>query len=500
VTVRFADLSIAQKLTWVNTLSCGIALLLAASAFLAYDLLTFRQTLVSNVAARAEIVADNAASAVVFRDREAAAKTLAALRGDPHVLAAGIAVEGESTPFTAFGREDLPAFARGRPEGHDFTAERLILVRSIRVDEERVGRVFVESDLLQLRERIQSYLVIAALVLASSLLVAQLAAGWLQRTVTRPILELVDVTRRVSGEKDYGLRARSESRDEIGLLVRGLNEMLEQIQRRDEDLQGARDELDVRAAKLEIANRELEAFSYSVSHDLRAPLRGIDGFSHAVLEDYADRLDEKGKRHLERVRAAVRHMGALIDGMLGLSRLTRRDLRRERVDLSAIAKGMTRDLEQLEPDRPAEFVVAEGLVVDGDPELLTAVLQNLLDNAWKFTAKAERARIELGVGVREGERAFYVRDNGVGFDMSYVEKLFSPFQRLHAVTDFPGTGVGLATVKRIVARHGGEVWAEGAIGEGATFWFTLPQDAAPAEAARRAPRRRPAVPTSDPGA
>lgn len=478
MSTRFRDLSIAQKLTWVNTLSSGIALLLASTAFLAYDFLTFRQTLVANVAARAEIVAENGAAAVVFRDREAAAKTLYALRGDSHVLSAGIVVEGESEPFTLFEREAgnrlrVPRLVAERPDGHVFADGRLVLVRGIRVDGRRIGRVFVESDLLQLRERIESYLAIAAVVLISSLLVAWLAARWLQRAVTRPILDLVGVTRRVSEEKNYRLRAASQSPDEIGLLVNGLNEMLEQIERRDQALQSARDELDLRAAKLEIANRELEAFSYSVSHDLRAPLRGIDGFSHALLEDCGEQLDERGTRHLERVRAAVRHMGALIDGMLGLSRLTRRDMRRERVDLSARARRIAHDLQQLDSGRTVEFVIADGLVVDGDPELLQAVLQNLFDNAWKFTARSEHARIELGSRVADGVTAYYVRDNGVGFDMAYVEKLFSPFQRLHAVTDFPGTGVGLATVKRIVARHGGRAWAEGALGKGATFWFTL---------------------------
>ncbi len=220
-------------------------------------------------------------------------------------------------------------------------------------------------------------------------------------------------------------------------------------------------------------NKELETFAYSVSHDLRAPLRGIDGFSQALLEDYGDKLDEQGREYLGRVRAATQRMGHLIDDMLILSRVTRSEMRRETVDLTALAGVVMAELQKTQPERQMQFVVAEGLTVNGDAVLLRAVLDNLLGNAWKFTAKQTTARIELGVTLHEGERAYYVRDDGVGFDMTYVGKLFSPFQRLHSASEFAGTGVGLATVQRIVYRHGGKVWAEGAVGRGATFYFTL---------------------------
>lgn len=230
-----------------------------------------------------------------------------------------------------------------------------------------------------------------------------------------------------------------------------------------------------RTAELEEANRDIESFAYSVSHDLRAPLRAIDGFSQAALEDYADRLDPRGRDYLERIRKGSQRMGRLIDDILRLSRAGRQGLAREEVDLSAMAGSVLRDLALREPGRMVETVVREGVGADGDPALLRIVLENLLGNAWKFTSKRDGARIEFGAaeGEEAGGRVFFVRDNGAGFDMKYADRLFAPFQRLHGADEFEGNGIGLALVKRIIGRHGGRVWAEGDAGRGATFYFTL---------------------------
>jgi PAS domain S-box-containing protein len=243
--------------------------------------------------------------------------------------------------------------------------------------------------------------------------------------------------------------------------------------RAEEKLQHTLANLEQSSTRLEAANKELEAFSYSVSHDLRSPLRSIDGFSQALLEDYADKLDETGREYLGRLRNASQKMGELIDGLLKLSRLSRSEMHRENVDLSAMADEISSRLQETQPERKVEFIISRGLAVNGDPQLLRALLENLLGNAWKFTGKVPRAKIEFGV-IRDGAaKTFFIRDNGAGFDMSYVEKLFGAFQRLHDVTEFPGTGIGLATVRRIVNRHGGTVRAEGEPGKGATFYFTL---------------------------
>ena len=232
-------------------------------------------------------------------------------------------------------------------------------------------------------------------------------------------------------------------------------------------------DLERRVAELAAVNRELESFSYSVSHDLRAPLRSIDGFSQALLEEYGEALTGDGQDYLRRVRAATQRMGELIDDLLNLARVTRREMRNEPVNLSALANAIVAQLQKNEPDRTVTASVQDDLVAHGDPQLLRLVLENLLGNAWKFTGKEPAARIEFGMTTQNGTPVYHVRDNGVGFDMAYSEKLFGAFQRLHAMTEFPGTGIGLATVQRIVARHGGRVWAEAAIGRGATFYFTL---------------------------
>jgi signal transduction histidine kinase len=243
--------------------------------------------------------------------------------------------------------------------------------------------------------------------------------------------------------------------------------------------------------ELETTNKELESFSYSVSHDLRAPLRSIDGFSQILLEDYADELDEEGRDYLGRVCASSQRMGRLIDDLLSLSRVTRGAMRRERVSLSALAEEVDEGFREANPDRRVEFSAQRGLDVWGDPRLLRVALVNLIGNAWKFTEKEPEARISFGMDEKLSQRSlvpiYYVRDNGAGFNMAYADKLFGAFQRLHAADEFEGTGIGLATVQRIVRRHGGQIWAEGEVGCGATFYFTM----------RPGPRRDPTTPREE---
>jgi DNA-binding response OmpR family regulator len=242
------------------------------------------------------------------------------------------------------------------------------------------------------------------------------------------------------------------------------------------EAQTARKIAEARAAlveELEMKNRELEAFSYSVAHDLRAPLRSIDGFSQALLEDCGDKLDEEGKQHLRYVRESAQGMAVLIDGMLSLARVARSEFRREPVDLTDLAQAIFAQLRRSAPDRSISTIAADDLLVDGDPRLLRVVLENLIGNAWKFTTKRTAPKIEFGTVANRTPPTYFVRDNGAGFDMTYVGKLFGVFQRLHSVSEFEGTGIGLATVQRIVSRHGGRVWAESEVGRGASFYFTL---------------------------
>jgi len=238
--------------------------------------------------------------------------------------------------------------------------------------------------------------------------------------------------------------------------------------------------VDQRTAELMVANKNLEAFTYSVAHDLRSPLRALSGYSEALAEDYGDRLDDTGRWYADRIQAATERMGKLIDDLLLLAQVSRTDMNTEPVDLSAEVTAITAELHAREPGRAVRFAIHDGVRVIADRSLIRTVLQNLVENAWKFTAKRQDATIEFGGTVAGDARVcYYVRDNGAGFDPEFSSKLFQPFQRLHAVTDFPGTGIGLASVQRIVERHGGRVWAEGAVGQGATFYFTLSPAQAP---------------------
>jgi light-regulated signal transduction histidine kinase (bacteriophytochrome) len=253
----------------------------------------------------------------------------------------------------------------------------------------------------------------------------------------------------------------------------GVSEDITEYKQTQAQIQALNEQLQEQIRSLNAVNKELEAFSYSVSHDLRAPLRTIDGFSQAILEDYADRLDEDGKRYLTRIREGSQQMAQLIDDMLNLSRLTRGEMNKASVNMSEMARAIAQDLKRHEPGRSVEFRIQDGMVVHADKRLIQAVLENLLGNSWKFTSHHPDALIEFGVIEKDEKPVYFVKDNGAGFDMAYADKLFGVFQRLHDASEFEGTGVGLASVQRIIHRHGGDIWAEGAVNKGATFYFTI---------------------------
>jgi signal transduction histidine kinase len=293
------------------------------------------------------------------------------------------------------------------------------------------------------------------------------------------VIDLVDIHRHAlravvvstapatsEGRLDMAAEFLAEILSPFEMMLRGYRETNSQLTTRNQELQEAK-------VAAELANHELEAFSHSVAHDLRAPLRSLDGFSLMLLEDYAEKLDDEGRQHLQYIRESAQRMALLIDDLLTLSRVMRGEFQRQQVDLTDISRAVATDLQKTQPGRCVEFRIADGLTDVGDAGLLAIALTNLIGNAWKYTGKRARATIEVGTTAAKGRCAYFVRDNGAGFDMAHASKLFGVFQRLHSEEEFEGTGIGLATVERIVRRHGGHIWAQAKPGDGATFFFTL---------------------------
>ncbi|HTU33238.1 MAG TPA: ATP-binding protein [Candidatus Acidoferrum sp.] len=475
--------SITSKLTRMNMLVSATALLLACAGFVVYDLATYRQALLRNLSIQSQVTGSNSVSALLFDDPDSARRTLSALEFAPNILAACVYTSG-GKQFAAYRRDgsiDIPARPRiqeSEEEQHSSAHGKITLVHTIVFHGKLIGFTYIQSDIQPLIARLENYVAISGLMLALCLSVALFLSRLARRSIAEPIQKLAQVAGRISQDKEYSIRAsRDQEEGELAELVDAFNDMLSQIEARDRSLQASHEELELRVsqrtAELTAANKELESFSYSVSHDLRAPLRSIDGFSLALLEDYADKLDDEGKSHLTRIRAATARMAVLIDDLLNLARVARAELNRQPVNLSAMASSVVDELRKTGPDRRVDFVVQDCLETAGDGRLLRVVLENLLGNAWKYTSKRPSARIEFAKRQLNGEAAYFVTDDGAGFDPAYAGRLFGAFQRLHGVNEFPGTGVGLATVQRIIHRHGGRIWAEGAVGKGATFYFTL---------------------------
>jgi signal transduction histidine kinase len=493
--------SILNKLTLVNMLVSGAALTLACAAFFTYDQFTFRQTLVHTISAQADIVGYNSISAILFNDPQSALNTLSALKSSRTIASAGInTLDGKTFAQYARDPEDnfytVPALPEGKSEVYHFGSNHLMLVRSIVFQGSPVGTVYIRADLREIDQRLRRYAAIAVTVLLLSLIAALLVSKLFGRSVAQPIVDLANIAASVSQDKNFSTRAKpSKDEDEVGLLITAFNDMLSEIQRRDGELRQAQDELEDRVAQrtreLLFANREMEAFSYSVSHDLRGPLDALNGFTYVLAKEYGDKLDSRAKDLLEHIRTSGRRMIQLVDDLLNLSRVTSSVLQSEPVDLSATARSIAAELTHGQPDRPVEFVISEVDKVNGDPRLLRIMLDNLIRNAWKYTSAHGGARIEFGSRVEEGRRVYFVKDDGAGFDPRSSDRLFQPFQRLHPTVEFPGNGIGLATVQRIVRRHGGEIWAKGEVEKGATFFFTLaaPRSRSDDSSATRAPRQ-----------
>jgi signal transduction histidine kinase len=478
--------SISSKLTRMNLAVSALALLLACASFFGYDLLSFRQSLLGSLATEAQIIGANSVSALTFDDQQAATSTLSALRNSPHVIAAAVFTR-DGTLFASYTRAGsapvaiVPRMTAQQRTSRWTQGSNILLGSRIAFHGQSLGTVYILAETTEVFQRAEHYAAISAFILLLCLLCALLVTSYFRRLLAGPLIGLAQTARVVTLKKDYSIRAEDAGEvEEVSTLVTSFNEMLDQIEQRDGALQQAKEDLEKRVeertAELKAANKELEAFSYSVAHDLRGPLDVIGNIGYLLQNAPGPAMESGTQILIDQLLQGTNRMSALIHDLLNLSRASSAGLHTCPIDLSEMTLAIAATLRQTDPDRPAELKIALGVKVIADQNLLRVVLENLLGNAWKYTSKQERTVIEFGFFGSGGDCIYFVRDNGAGFDPRLADRLFQPFQRLHTQSEFPGTGIGLATVQRIIARHGGRIWAKGEVDRGATVYFTLPQE------------------------
>ena len=465
------DSPIRQKLTVIVLLVTSVSLVLAFSLLFIYEFQVYRKGLTTNLSTLADVVGDNSTAALSFQVRQDAEDILSSLDREPQIIAACLYLRDPLTDtYSDFAKYRRPGFSAAipavpEPDGYRFGRSSVHVFRTISDEPQGkpLGVIYLQADQQAMRERLGLYAVELSVILILAMVFAVLISNRLQKYISVPIMDLARLAGLVSDKQDYSVRAKRTGDDEVGQLTDAFNHMLEQVQRREQALTQA--------------NKELESFSYSVSHDLRAPLRHVIGFGELLERRAAGALDEKATRHLGNILEAARKMGNLIDDLLVFSRMGRAAITIAEVDMRRLVDEVIYDLRIETERRKIDWKIPQALpVVQVDRNLIRQVWSNLIGNAIKYSKTRDVATIEIG-GEDQGDGfyRFWVKDNGAGFDMNYVHKLFGVFQRLHDGTEFEGTGIGLANVKRIVVRHGGNAWGEGKVGEGATFYFSLPK-------------------------
>lgn len=474
--MRFRDLPIRRKLAFMILGTSGAVLLLTCSGFVGYEFITYRRAAVRELSTLGGIIAAQSTGAVAFDNQSDATEILSALQAEPHITAAALYDKGGKlfARYPAAAPEGVFPLRPGE-DGYVFSGGRLVgftpLVQIKGSD--RLGWLFLSSDMKAMNDRLRLYGLIVLLVVAVAASVAYLLARFFQRHLSRPILDLAGAAQAVSERRDYSVRAAKHGADELGLLTDAFNQMLAEIEEQNA-LLGKR--VRERTAELEAANDELDAFCSSAAHDLRTPLRAITGFTEVLLDERAAHVTPEGRRYVNSIRAGSAQMSELIENLLSFSRVGRQDLARRAVALGPICQSVLEEIGPETGSRKVQIAVETLPEVFADPNLVRIVFVNLISNALKYSRGRDPAKIEIGTAPRtdDGNPVVYVRDNGVGFDMRDTGKLFGVFQRLHHAREFEGTGVGLATVRRIIERHGGRIWVEAALERGATFFFALP--------------------------
>ena len=483
---RLQRVPIHQKLMLIALLTTGGALLLAGSAIIYFNVVRFKEEMKRDLASFADVFAGSSTAALTFQDPKTATEILRSVSPRTSIVAIAL-YDNRGHLFAHWGRDAGVTFppAPG-PDDSRFTQSALVAFRPVMLQEERHGTIYLRSNLKELHNRVWTQALTVGFVFLASGIVALLLSSWLQRLISGPILALAGTARAVSERRDYSIRADRRSTDELGTLVDAFNDMLNQIQRRDSELQEAKEaleervrertrELEQRNEELNQSNKELDDFAYIASHDLKEPLRGIHNFSSFLIEDYAAKLDDEGRSKLDTLMRLTRRMETLIDSLLQFSRLGRVDLAVDRVNLNEIVDEILDSLAiSLKEDRVEARVPRPLPTVRADRVRVGEIFYNLIVNAMKYNDKADKW---IEIGWREnpaGPPVFYVRDNGIGIPEKHHDAVFRIFKRLHGRDKYGGgTGAGLTIVRKIIERHHGRIWLESSAGEGTTFYFTL---------------------------
>ena len=483
--LNFKDLPIRTKLISFIMISALLSVFILSSVFVFQRYHSFKQQITDEFSAIAQIIADRSNAAILFEDNRALSEILSSLSLHQQVsLACTFNSENQLLAEYLKPTTELPGSTINQAcpttpgqTHYYFDQAHFYITEPIRVNGETSGFVYIKASTSKLTKEVVTTTFSALALSSLAIFLAFVFARYIQRFITNPLLELQRATSNVSLDLEKMPEVQKHNNDEVGALVDAFNAMIHTIAEQNKIILAHTDNLEQevteRTKELALANRELEAFSYSVSHDLKAPLRTIEGFSLALEEDYGHQLDSTALHYLNRVRAGSAKMTQLISNLLQLSRVTRLELKKQSIKLSELADKISTELLSDDTERHIQFDIQPNLEATGDPVLVEILLDNLISNAWKYSQKVLNAKVEIGSQQQLGNTVFFIRDNGAGFDMKYASQLFKPFNRLHSAEDFEGTGIGLATVSRIIERHHGKIWVNSAPNKGTTFYFTL---------------------------
>jgi signal transduction histidine kinase len=483
---KFNNIPIRKKLVIIQTVTAFVSLLICCIIFVTVGVTIFKSAAERKMQSIAKIVGANSVSPLLFMDQDADSVILRKLSEETDIVDA-IVFDKKNKPFASYYRPGVRLegvqLRNGLQGGNDlvtstFPGDIMLTQHKIFNEKDFLGTLVIRSEMADVKKILESYVLVGILVLLAGLISALVTSYLLQKTISNRLLLLVGKTRKIAETGNYSIRVSQEDNDEIGVLSKEFNALLEQTDKMERSLKESNADLEKRVAQrtveLEASNKELESFSYSVSHDLKAPLRAINGFTEILVKKYAANIDDKGKEIASIIVANAKKMGQLIEDLLEFSRIGRKELKMGDVSMNEIVRQVIDETKNSNKDRHIELDIEKLPDVHGDRNLLTQVWTNLISNAFKYTGHKGDARIKIGFFIKDDEYVFYIKDNGAGFDMKYQDKLFKVFQRLHGSDEFEGTGVGLANVNRIISKHKGRVWAEGQVGEGAIFYFSLP--------------------------